>query len=40
LGASLYRDWIKKEFIKRHTKLEKLRVERIEAASVASSAED
>lgn len=33
LGASLYRDWIKKEFIKRHLKLEKLRVERLEQAS-------
>jgi len=40
LGASLYRDWIKTEFIKRHTKLEKVRVERIEAASVAANAED
>ena len=32
LGASLYRDWIKKEFIKKHQKLEKLKVERREAA--------
>ncbi|MFO7652468.1 MAG: ParA family protein [Candidatus Krumholzibacteriia bacterium] len=32
LGASLYRDWIKKEFCKRHQKLEKQRVERREAA--------
>lgn len=40
LGASLYRDWIKTEFLKRHTKLEKVRVERIEAASAAANAED
>jgi chromosome partitioning protein len=33
LGASLYRDWIKKEFLKRHQKLEKRRVERREAAA-------
>ncbi len=32
LGASLYRDWIKKEFLKKHTKLEKLKVERREQA--------
>jgi len=32
LGASLYRDWIKKEFLKKHQKLEKLKVERREAA--------
>ena len=31
LGASLYRDWIKKEFLKKHQKLEKLKVERQEA---------
>ncbi len=30
LGASLYRDWIKKEFLKKHAKLEKQRVEKIE----------
>ncbi len=30
LGASLYRDWIKKEFLKKHAKLEKKRVELIE----------
>jgi len=40
LGASLYRDWIKKEFIKRHAKLEKLRVERLEqAGAVPASSE-
>jgi chromosome partitioning protein len=33
LGASLYRDWIKKEFLKRHAKLEKKRVETIERAA-------
>jgi chromosome partitioning protein len=41
LGASLYRDWIKKEFLKKHAKLEKLRVEKIEQAAsggVASAA--
>ena len=32
LGASLYRDWIKKEFLKKHQKLEKKKVERQEAA--------
>ncbi len=32
LGASLYRDWIKGELIKRHKLLEKKRVERIESA--------
>jgi len=31
LGASLYRDCIKKEFLKKHQKLEKLKVERREA---------
>ncbi|MCB1182005.1 ParA family protein [bacterium] len=31
LGASLYRDWIKKEFLKKHQKLEKAKVERREA---------
>lgn len=30
LGASLYRDWIKKDFLKRHGRLEKKRVELIE----------
>ncbi len=34
LGASLYRDWIKKEFIKKHEKLEKKRVQRREAAEM------
>ncbi len=32
LGASLYRDWIKGELLKRHKLLEKKRVERIESA--------
>jgi hypothetical protein len=32
LGASLYRDWIKKEFLKKHQKLEKKKVEKREAA--------
>jgi len=31
LGASLYRDWIKKEFLKKHMKLEKVKVEKREA---------
>jgi chromosome partitioning protein len=31
LGASLYRDWIKKEFLKKHQKLEKKKVEMREA---------
>lgn len=31
LGASLYRDWIKKEFLKKHVKLEKKKVELREA---------
>jgi chromosome partitioning protein len=35
LGASLYRDWIKKEFLKKHQKLEKLKVEIREAAELA-----
>jgi chromosome partitioning protein len=35
LGASLYRDWIKKEFLKRHQKLEKKKVEIREAAELA-----
>ncbi len=37
LGASLYRDWIKKEFLKRHAKLEKKRVERLEASIAAQA---
>ncbi|MFH1845714.1 MAG: ParA family protein [bacterium] len=37
LGASLYRDWIKKEFIKEHGKLEKIRVEKLELSSGGSS---
>lgn len=38
LGASLYRDWIKKEFIKKHQKLEKLKVEKREAAEAEAAA--
>lgn len=38
LGASLYRDWIKKEFLKKHQKLEKLKVERREAAEAGALA--
>ncbi len=38
LGASLYRDWIKKEFLKKHQKLEKLKVEKREAAEAAAAA--
>ena len=34
LGASLYRDWIKKEFLKKHQRLEKKKVERREAAEM------
>ena len=37
LGASLYRDWIKKEFLRRHTKLEKTRLEEREAAAVEAA---
>ncbi|MDY0110569.1 MAG: ParA family protein [Candidatus Krumholzibacteria bacterium] len=33
LGASLYRDWIKKEFLRRHAKLEKELLEQREAAA-------
>jgi chromosome partitioning protein len=36
LGASLYRDWIKKEFLKRHAKLEKRRVERLERGATGT----
>ena len=39
LGASLYRDWIKKEFLKKHQKLEKKKVEAREAAEAARDAE-
>jgi len=39
LGASLYRDWIKKEFLKKHQKLEKKKVEIREAAEAAKDAE-
>jgi chromosome partitioning protein len=38
LGASLYRDWIKKEFLKRHAKLEKQRMEEREAAAAELAA--
>ena len=38
LGASLYRDWIKKEFLKKHQKLEKLKVEKREAAEAGALA--
>ena len=38
LGASLYRDWIKKEFLKRHTKFEKQRIEAREAAAAELAA--
>lgn len=47
LGASLYRDWIKKEFLKKHAKLEKRKVEMREAleasrdlAAAAAAEED
>ena len=40
LGASLYRDWIKKEFLKKHQKLEKKKVETREAAEVAKEQEE
>jgi len=39
LGASLYRDWIKKEFLKKHQKLEKKKVETREAAELAKEKE-
>jgi chromosome partitioning protein len=39
LGASLYRDWIKKEFLKKHQKLEKKKVELRDAAEAAKEAE-
>lgn len=38
LGASLYRDWIKKEFLKRHAKLEKKRIEEREQAAAELAA--
>jgi len=38
LGASLYRDWIKKEFIRRHQKFEKKRIEDREAAAAELAA--
>jgi chromosome partitioning protein len=40
LGASLYRDWIKKEFLKKHQKLEKKKVETREAAEIAKEKEE
>jgi chromosome partitioning protein len=40
LGASLYRDWIKKEFLKKHQKLEKIKVEIREAAELAKEKEE
>lgn len=39
LGASLYRDWIKKEFLKKHAKLEKLKVEKREAHEISREME-
>jgi len=38
LGASLYRDWIKKEFLRRHQKLEKKRIEERDAAAAELAA--
>jgi chromosome partitioning protein len=38
LGASLYRDWIKKEFLKKHQKLEKKKVEKQEAVEAGKDA--
>ncbi len=38
LGASLYRDWIKKEFLKKHQKLEKLKVEKREIIEAGKEA--
>lgn len=40
LGASLYRDWIKKEFLKKHQKLEKMKVERREAVEAGAALEN
>jgi len=37
LGASLYRDWIKKEVLKKHPRLEKMRVEKRDAAAAAAA---
>ena len=39
LGARLYRDWIKNEFLKKHQKLEKKKVEIREAAELAKERE-
>ncbi len=38
LGASLYRDWIKKEFLKKHQKLEKMKVEKRELIEAVKEA--
>lgn len=40
LGASLYRDWIKKEFLKKHQKLEKMKVEKREAVEAGALEEE
>lgn len=39
LGASLYRDWIKGEFLRRHKLLEKKKGERMEALNAANQAQ-
>ncbi|PID79664.1 hypothetical protein CSB20_09445 [bacterium DOLZORAL124_64_63] len=39
LGASLYRDWIKKEFLKKYAKMEKLKVEKREAHEISREME-
>ncbi|HPF35008.1 MAG TPA: ParA family protein [Candidatus Krumholzibacteria bacterium] len=39
LGASLYRDWIKNEFLKRHKLLEKKKGERLEQLNAANQAQ-
>ncbi len=40
LGASLYRDWIKGEFLRRHRLLEKKRGERLEQMTLAAQKSD
>ena len=40
LGAAMYRDWIKKEFLRRHKLLEKKRGEKIEAMQQAALQDD
>ena len=40
LGASLYRDWIKGEFLRRHRLLEKKRGERLEQMTAAAQSKD